>query len=322
MFCQLTFKLIEKGEKMTFNIYSYYCDFINEKNSYCSDETVSYYNDCVSRFFAWLKNEKSLKLDSVPENYFDRTVFIEYISYLRKLLIKNVSINTYFRGVKVFFSWLEEREILMNESKKCKLPKKDNESIVPLSASEIDRIDNLFNLNSLLGVRNYCIFHLMLDCGLRRAEVRRLTDSSFDFDLNIIFVSGKGYKKRVVPLPIFLKKELLKYRDFYRPEKNHNYFFILNNGNPLTNDSIKMFFERLKLRAGIPRIHAHLLRHTFATSYILGGGNLEFLRLLMGHSDYTITQNYLHIANTVSLMQFDFYELDSVFFKMYRKGVI
>lgn len=59
----------------------------------------------------------------------------------------------------------------------------------------------------------------------------------------------------------------------------------------------------------------HLCRHTFATSYIMGGGNLEFLRLLMGHTDYNVTKTYLHLANQYHLMGADVYKLDKVFFK-------
>lgn len=306
---------------MIINIFSYFSNFLIEKSSYCSKDTISYYDDCILKFFEWLKVYKKLELDSVSTDYFTRDLFYEYISFLRNTGIKNTSVITYFRGVKVFFVWLEERGLILNESKKCKLPKKDNDSIVPLSASEVAAIDILLNINTSLGCRNYCIFHLMLDCGLRRSEVIRLTDSDFDFDLNIIYISGKGYKKRVVPLPVFLKKTILKYRDFYRPSKLHPYFFCLNNGKPLTTDSIKMFFERLKARTGISRIHAHLLRHTFATSYIYMGGNLEFLRILLGHSDYNITQNYLHITNSFLIMNFDFYKLDDVYLEVYRKGV-
>lgn len=68
----------------------------------------------------------------------------------------------------------------------------------------------------------------------------------------------------------------------------------------------------------VPRVHAHLLRHTFATSFILGGGTLEVLRVLMGHSDYNVTKEYLHIAAQMRLTNFDIYKLDEVFFKIYN----
>lgn len=61
----------------------------------------------------------------------------------------------------------------------------------------------------------------------------------------------------------------------------------------------------------------HLCRHTFATSYIKGGGNIEMLRLLLGHSDYKTTKMYLHLAQQAELLHEDIYPLDPVFFKRF-----
>lgn len=54
---------------------------------------------------------------------------------------------------------------------------------------------------------------------------------------------------------------------------------------------------RIRRNTGLDRVYPHLLRHTFSTSYIMGGGSLESLRILLGHYDYSITRIYLHLAN-------------------------
>lgn len=66
----------------------------------------------------------------------------------------------------------------------------------------------------------------------------------------------------------------------------------------------------------MPRLKPHLLRHTFATSYILGGGDISSLRLILGHSDIKVTEKYLHISNTLYLSagRNNIYKLDKVFF--------
>lgn len=101
------------------------------------------------------------------------------------------------------------------------------------------------------------------------------------------------------------------------PFYESNYAFVKRDREPITKSTIDNLFRRLKRRSGITRIYPHLLRHTFATSYMLGGGDLETLRLLMGHSDYTVTQNYLHLATQYKFMKSNIYQLDDIFF---RKG--
>ena len=76
-----------------------------------------------------------------------------------------------------------------------------------------------------------------------------------------------------------------------------------------------MIFRRLKNITGISRIHPHLLRHTFATAFVLQGGDLESLRLLLGHEDIQTTSIYLHLANKYKILDADIYKLDDIFFK-------
>ena len=57
-------------------------------------------------------------------------------------------------------------------------------------------------------------------------------------------------------------------------------------------------FRRLKERSGVPRIYAHLLRHTFGTRYIENGGNMFALQLLLGHTSLNMVKRYVHLANT------------------------
>lgn len=83
---------------------------------------------------------------------------------------------------------------------------------------------------------------------------------------------------------------------------------------PMTSNAIKQLFQDLKVTSGINRVHAHLLRHTFATSYLMGGGNLEFLRVFMGHSDYNVTKTYSQMAAQYKMLGADVYKLDSIFF--------
>ena len=84
---------------------------------------------------------------------------------------------------------------------------------------------------------------------------------------------------------------------------------------PLTSNTVKMIFQDLKISTGIDRLHAHLLRHTFAISYLIGGGNLEFLRVFLGHYDYAATKTYVAMAAQMKLLGAPVYQLDPIFFQ-------
>ena len=68
-------------------------------------------------------------------------------------------------------------------------------------------------------------------------------------------------------------------------------------GEPITDNTLKMLFDKLKIRTGIPRLHAHLLRHTFATRYLENGGNIYGLQAILGHTSLEMCKRYLHLSS-------------------------
>lgn len=288
-----------------------YDKFMSFKKTYCAAETIEYYEDNIEKFICFVADQENVEFEQLDVTVVDLQLFYDYLYYLRMQHIKNTSLRTYFRAVRTFANWLSDEKYIQDINfSKIKLPKADPAVQVPLTQVEVNVIDCCFDLESILGLRNYCIVHLMLDCGLRSGEVCRLDDRSFDFANNIIYIDGKGYKKRVVPLPEFLKVRLLSYK--YQVNTKGAFFRSIR-GAALSYNAIKMFLYHVSEESGVIRLHAHLLRHTFATSYVLGGGNLEFLRLLLGHASLDITQRYIHLANTAVIMKQNIYVLDECY---------
>lgn len=290
--------------------------FIYDRSSYCSAATIrKYYDDfkIFSRFlmeFYGYTSENSFD-DFAP----DVNPFKDFIIYLRGKNLKNVSIRSYARSLKAFFRYAYDEDFAPDYLKKVKLPKDDSAPKVPLCMDEVAKIDSLFDKKTVKGLRNYCIIHLMLDCGLRRQEVINLQVDHVDPQRNIIhIVDSKGNKSRFVLVPDFL----LNYLSIYLSMCGHSsgyYLRSLKSSGAMTNETIKQLFQDLKVAADIPRLHAHLLRHTFATSYLIGGGNMEFLRIFLGHYDYSVTQKYTQLAAEMKMLGTDIYKLDSIFFR-------
>lgn len=320
---------------MEINLQQAFDLFIFDRETYCNAKTVRNYRNTLSYFFDYMKDTYQCELKDIRLNDVTIMDLKGYVVMLRnrdKLSthphkptesrpITNTSIRTYSIDLRTFFNFLYNNEYMEKDlMKKFKLIKRENKLVLPLFMDEVKEIDTLFNLKSCTGLRNWCMIHLMLDAGLRSGEVCGLHADDINFQQNhILIFDGKGNKDRIIPLASGLKKYLHQYLMLYRPYTEHTYMFCAVNGTyePVTEDTIKSLFSRIRKKTDIVRLKPHLLRHTFATSFILGGGDLESLRIYLGHSSYDTTQNYLHLANTYSRMGSDVYRLDKIFFKRY-----
>lgn len=310
--------------------------FIFDRETYCKQKTIQNYKNTLSYFFNFIEDNRSRKISDIPV---DSITTIDLKAYVNSLRNRNKlethpfkptvnhpitkrSIRTYSVDLRTFFHFLYFNGYMDKDIMKgFKIIKSENKLVLPLFADEVSSIDALFHQKTYRGLRNYCIVHLMLDEGLRSGEVVNLGLDSVNFDQSyIIIVNGKGDKDRIIPLAKKLRQPLYKYLTFFRPHtSDHDFLFcsIQTPEEPLSHDAIKSLFSRIRKDTGISRLKPHLLRHTFATSFILGGGDIESLRLYLGHSSYDTTQNYLHLANTYGRMGVDIYKLDGIFFQSY-----
>lgn len=322
--------------------------FILDREAVCSEKTIRYYREDIGFFFKYVEKNLNKSIDCVYCDDITLTFLNMYTIHLRNKpkfenhsffkpedvdvnnKLSNTTIRTYQRAVKVFLNWIYDNEYLENNPvTRWKYVRSEKKEKLPLYQEEVDRLDALFNSKCVTGLRNLCIIHLMLDGGLRMGEVARLKLNDILIDKNLIYVrDSKGNKSRYVPMGTRLKGYIYKYMVLYRDIsinqigsidkdnfKDDYLFLAVRNNKPMGIDAIKQLFHKLKKRADIPRIHPHLLRHTFATSYIIQGGDLESLRLILGHEDIATTQKYLHLANTYMYLGSDIYKIDKVFFK-------
>lgn len=278
--------------------------FFLEKSISAAVRTLEYYQDNIMRFSKWVDDALAGK------NFCEitRTDYMSYILFLKKSGIRNTSLATYHRAVRTFSNWMCESGYIDVPFTKVKLPTPNPEMVLPLTSQEVLLVDRYLK-TTMYPVRNYLIVHLMLDCGLRRQEVINLKWQDVHFaERYIAVICSKYNKNRMVPLPDFLADELQQL------PWGCCYVFTSCTGEPLTVSAVKNLFRRLRKKT-VQRLHPHLLRHTFATSYICGGGNMEFLRLYLGHSDYMVTKNYLHLSYQMHITGYDIYKLDKFFFR-------
>jgi len=211
------------------------------------------------------------------------------------------SIHGYVRALRAFATWLQEEGYTKdNIFKGIKPPHVPQVLIQPLSEDDIRRVLIAAQQHTGEGIRNYTVILLFLDTGIRLSELVNLKLSDIDFTAGQFKVFGKGAKERIVPMGLTTRREVVRYMEHYRPQPinpNENRLFLTASGSAITKRSLGQMIERLSTRADIPRLHAHLLRHTFAVRYLVNGGDVFTLQKILGHTTLEMTRKYVTLAS-------------------------
>jgi integrase/recombinase XerD len=155
------------------------------------------------------------------------------------------------------------------------------------------------NPKTRIGLRNLCLLRLMLNTGLRAAEVLNLKVKDIDWRSGKVMVrQGKGKKDRTLWIgaqDLGLLKKWLKVRA-QLPESD--FLFTTQDGKRLQDRYLRFMVKRLAKQAGIDKdVHPHMLRHTFATDLLRKTKNIRLAQKALGHAQITSTQVYTHIVD-------------------------
>ena len=272
-----------------------------------SPATVAWYQDKLGRFASYCGE---LKLNELSVE--QAKAFIQSLQQKQSLFadhpyrpeanhgLSTHTIHGYVRSLKVFSSWLRDEEFTQVDIfERLKRPRVSQPVIEVLTESEVSRIFDSINPNCLMGARLYLIVLLLYDTGMRASELCNINQEDVYLEDDQIKVLGKGNKERYVPFSAKTKKALIRYMNTWRPEpaEKTDRLILTDDGYPLSNGALLQIIKRLAKRCGIPRLHPHLFRHSFSVSYLVNGGDLQSLRLILGHTDISVTQMYLRLTN-------------------------
>jgi integrase/recombinase XerD len=174
---------------------------------------------------------------------------------------------------------------------------------VVLSIEEIEELFAAIDHSTPEGQRNRAMLELMYSCGLRVSELISLKLSDLFPDIELIRVTGKGNKERLVPVGSVALKQVLLYRQTTRThipvkESQKDILFLNRRGSALSRVMVFLIIKKLTAQAGIKKnIHPHTLRHSFATHLVEAGADLRAVQEMMGHKSITTTEIYTHLDN-------------------------
>lgn len=153
------------------------------------------------------------------------------------------------------------------------------------------------------GLRDRAILEMLYGSGLRVSELCSLQLQDFDDTLEIVRVTGKGDKERVVPVGSCAATAVRDYlavgRPFLVKKKTGSAAFISQWGKPISRKTVWLMIKEQAKRAGVGKnIKPHLLRHSFATHLLAGGADLRAIQELLGHADIGTTQIYTRLERS------------------------
>jgi len=154
-----------------------------------------------------------------------------------------------------------------------------------------------------LGLRDRAMLELLYASGLRASELADLTLTDYLPTLRSVRVTGKGRKQRLVPVSRPARDAIEEYLRDCRPllatprraGADHGRVFLSRTGRPLERVAIWQIVKRYARAAGMPMVHPHVLRHSFATHLLAGGADLRVVQEMLGHADIATTQIYTHV---------------------------
>ncbi|MHB1157079.1 MAG: tyrosine recombinase [Phycisphaerales bacterium] len=149
-------------------------------------------------------------------------------------------------------------------------------------------------------LRDIALIELLYACGIRASEVGSIQLPDLHLDLGVVKVTGKGNRQRIVPIGRPAIHAVQRYLDELRPkllreDRPATALFLSRRSTALDRFAVWRLIKKYSRLAGVPAVHPHTLRHSFATHLLAGGADLRVVQELLGHAKITTTQIYTHV---------------------------
>ena len=253
--------------------------------------TINKYTYAIERFLNAHGN--NTKISTFTEK--------EIIKYLKKKFIdNNLKASTYnfnLAAISYFYEICFEKDFNKKILPKAKLEKK-----LPIILNKNTFIQMV---NNEKNIEHKCWLILGFCSGLRASEVSKIKVENIDTNNHKLKVIGKGNKERYTILPDICIKLLRQYCKTKNITYKTGYLFPGCDGElHISSRTISNYFTIYAKVNNLPKnISFHTLRHSFATYYLMNGGNIITLKSMMGHSHLDTTNRYLHIAQNFNELE-------------------
>lgn len=265
-----------------------------------SAHTLLAYQRDVSDFLAFCQ-QKNLSLVDL-----ESSDLREYIANnIEQKQLSSNSIQRLLSAIRQFMKWAVEGDHLQHNPAADFQIKRQPRALPGML--DIETVNQILDQpaptepqQALLWLRDKALLELFYSSGLRLAEIQNLTIKDLDFNRQLLRITGKGNKTRIVPFGTKAKDSLFAwlkvYSQFNAEFGPHAPVFVSQRGTSLGARQIENRVKYQAQRAGVNiDLHPHLLRHCFASHLLSNSGDLRAVQEMLGHSNLSTTQIYTHV---------------------------
>lgn len=266
-----------------------------------SHKTVVSYETDLKEFLNFLSDylEETVTLSHLKK--LTVSDFRAFLSWETNQKITRSSIARHLSSLRNFFKFLTRNNILENASISAIRSARPQKTLPkPLSVNDAKRfLEAAQNMNKKTweAKRDVALYTLLYGCGLRISEALSLNIRDIPITEDVITITGKGNKQRIVPLLPAVKQALKKYLKINPYNTPNSPLFVGARGERMNPGVIQRNVRFIRRYLNLPdTVTPHALRHSFATHLLQAGGDLRTVQELLGHSSLSATQRYTEIT--------------------------
>jgi len=262
-----------------------------------SPHTVSAYQSDLEQFFRFLNHPEQIV--SHPSKITYQHIRGWMVNLMEDMTAR--SVNRKLATLRKYFKFLvREGVITNNPASKVQSPKIVKHLPIVVEDEKLNAMLNSGDVftEDFAGLRDKLVIETLFGTGIRLAELVGLKEGDINFYDGTMKVLGKRNKERIIPINHELRTLLQRYLALKKSENfNNNSLTLLvtNKGTEAYPKFVYLIVQRyLSNISTQDKKSPHVLRHTFATSLLNRGADLNAIKELLGHANLSATQVYTH----------------------------